>query len=52
MITSEQYYNMWQKFSNKEISEQAWRDFCLKLLSQILEEHKDVLIRLKERQIV
>jgi hypothetical protein len=49
MINSEQYYEMWQKLLNKEISEQAWKEYCFKLLAQILEENKDVMRRLKER---
>jgi hypothetical protein len=44
-----QYYDMLEKFERKEITQQQWCAFCASILSVILEENKDVLVRLKNR---
>ena len=48
-INQEEYKFMWAQFQNGFISEEAWIEFCNKLLVQMLEDSKDVLIRLKYR---
>lgn len=42
------YYEIHEQFSNGEISENNWRNFCDVLLEEIMQEHKDVFLRLKE----
>jgi len=44
---TKQYDLMWKKVRVGEITEQEWKDFCFETLSQILEDHKDIFIRLK-----
>jgi len=44
-----QYYTMLEKFERKEITQQQWFSFCSSILERIMEENKDVLIRLKNR---
>jgi hypothetical protein len=44
-----QYYDMFEKFERDEITSQQWYDFCSVILGEIMEEHKDVFIRLKSR---
>jgi hypothetical protein len=47
--TINQYYTMLEKFERREITQQQWYAFCASILEQIMEENKDVLIRLKNR---
>jgi hypothetical protein len=47
--TINRYYNMLDKFERKEITQQQWFTFCAQILEQIMEENKDVLVRLKNR---
>lgn len=49
IITEEMYDTMWCNFRSGHISEQEWREFCNELLSQVLDDNKDVLVRLKYR---
>jgi hypothetical protein len=44
-----QYYDMLDKFERREITQQQWYAFCASILNVIMEENKDVLIRLKNR---
>ena len=44
-----QYYVMLEKFERKEITKQQWYAFCASVLSVIMEENKDVFVRLKNR---
>jgi hypothetical protein len=44
-----EYEIMLRKFQNNEITETEWREFCDKILDQILSEAKDVFERLKNR---
>jgi hypothetical protein len=44
-----EYAIMFRKFQNNEITETEWREFCDKILDQILNETKDVFERLKNR---
>ena len=47
--TIEQYYINFEKFKNDEWTAQMWYDYCSVVLCELMEEHKDVLIRLKNR---
>ena len=49
MTDSKQYYEMFDKVQRGEITQEAWVDYCMKLLSEIMEDNKDVFIRLKNR---
>jgi hypothetical protein len=44
-----EYEIMFRKFQNNEITETEWREFCDKVLVQVLNETKDVFERLKNR---
>ena len=39
-----------QQFMNGEITLEQWQEFCFEVLGEIMEENKDVLIRLKNRE--
>lgn len=43
------YYSALEKFQNDEITSQQWYDICAKLLGDLMEQHKDVFVRLKHR---
>jgi len=43
------YWNALKKFENDEITSQQWYDVCAKLLGDIMEQNKDVFVRLKDR---
>ena len=45
----QQYFENLQKFSNNEWTSQQWYDYCAAILGQLMEEHKDIFIRLKNR---
>ena len=47
--TVTRYYDNLRKLENDEITQQQWYDLCLQLLGEIMEENKDVLVRLKNR---
>lgn len=49
MNNDTQYYEMFAKVQAGQITEQAWFDYCFKTLSQIMEDNKDVFVRLKNR---
>jgi hypothetical protein len=44
-----QYYTMLEKFERDEITQQQWYDFCAMILGDLMEQHKDVFVRLKNR---
>lgn len=46
-ITYSNYQKMWNAFKGGIIDEEGWREFCDMYLIQILEENKDVMVRLK-----
>ena len=50
--TINQYYTMLEKFERDEITQQQWYDFCAMILGVIMEENKDVFVRLKNRWAV
>ena len=37
------------KYGVPETTEEEWKDFCFELLLQLMEQNKDILERLKER---
>jgi hypothetical protein len=45
----ERYYDYYYRLKKGELTIQQWNDLCLLLLQEIMEENKDVLIRLKNR---
>ena len=44
-----EYDTMFRKFQTGEITETEWRDFCVKILDKVLEENKEIFVRLKFR---
>ena len=44
------YYKTRQQFVDGEITTGQWQEFCYQVLLEIMEENKDVLIRLKNRE--
>jgi len=47
--TIEQFYINFEKFKKDEWTSQQWYDYCSVVLCELMEEHKDVFIRLKNR---
>lgn len=45
----QQYFENLQKFSNNEWTSQQWYNYCTMVLGELMEEHKDIFIRLKNR---
>jgi len=43
------YYSALEKYQNDEITSQQWYDICAKLLGDLMEQHKDMFVRLKNR---
>lgn len=43
------YFELYERVQRDEVSQSYWQDFCTVLLEGIMEEHKDVFVRLKER---
>lgn len=43
------YHEMYWKFQQKIISEEAWVEYCNTLLLKLLGDNKDVFERLKKR---
>jgi hypothetical protein len=48
-VNSEEYTTKLKQFVNGEISEEEWKEYCTVLLEEIMEDAKDVFIRMKER---
>lgn len=48
-MENNQYYEMFAKVQSGIISEECWKDYCLNMLNEVLEQNKDVFIRLKNR---
>jgi hypothetical protein len=42
MTDSKQYYEMLDKVQRGKITQEAWVDYCMKLLFDIMEDNKDV----------
>ena len=49
MTNNKEYYEMYAAVQRGEITQEAWVDYCMKLLADIMEDNKDVFIRLKYR---
>lgn len=45
----EEYYKNYAAMLEGHFSEEGWYKFCESFLREIMEENKDVLVRLKER---
>jgi hypothetical protein len=45
----EQYFTNLEKFKKDKWTSQQWYDYCSVVLGELMEEHKDVFIRLKNR---
>jgi hypothetical protein len=45
----EQYYINLRKFERDEWTSQQWYDYCTMVLGELMNEHQDVFIRLKNR---
>jgi hypothetical protein len=43
------YKEMFDRFNKGEITQEEWRKFCFVLLGEVMEENKDVFVRLKNR---
>ena len=43
----EQYFTNLRKFENNQWTSQQWYDYCSVILGDLMNEHKDVFIRLK-----
>ena len=46
---SSEYNKKHNQMKSGEISEQEWYDYCANLLGDILDDNKDVMVRLKNR---
>lgn len=44
-----EYDKKYNQMKRGEISDQEWYDYCTNLLGDILDDNKDVMIRLKQR---
>jgi len=50
-MNKSKYDEMFAKYNAGEISVEAWRKFCNEFMDLILEQNKDVFIRLKFRNL-
>jgi len=48
-MNTTEYKEMFAKVQTGRITQQVWFDYCFQQLSQIMEDNKDVFIRLKNR---
>ena len=48
-MNEQQYKENWVNVNNEQMSEQQWMEYTTQLFAQILEENKDVMVRLKYR---
>jgi hypothetical protein len=49
MKREQQYAENWVKVNKGEMSEQEWIEYTTQLFAEILDENKDVMVRLKHR---
>ena len=47
-INSEEYTTKLKQVTEGSITEQEWMDYCKELLNQIMDDAKEVFIRMKE----
>jgi hypothetical protein len=48
-IDMREYSKKLQQVQNGIISEDTWMEYCGELMKQVLEDAKDVMVRMKER---
>ena len=48
-ISREEYNLMWYDLEEGNITEAQWREFCDELFDQMIDDAKDVMVRLKNR---
>jgi hypothetical protein len=48
-INTEEYTTKLNQVTNGLLSEEAWKEYCQDLLNEILEDAKDIFVRMKER---
>lgn len=48
-MENNEYYEMFAKVQSGIISEEFWQEYCFNILGEILEQNKNVFIRLKNR---
>ena len=48
-ISYEEYDLMWYDLKEGNITEAQWREFCDELFDQMIDDAKDVMVRLKNR---
>jgi hypothetical protein len=46
---AEEYAENFRKYQNNEWGCQQWADYCTMVLGELMNEHKDIFIRLKNR---
>lgn len=46
---SKEYKDRYEQLVNGIITESEWKDYCISLFNSILDENKEVLIRLKNK---
>ena len=49
MTQIENYNETRQQFENGQITLEQWQAFCFEVLCEVMEQNKDVLVRLKNR---
>jgi hypothetical protein len=49
MINTAEYATKLEQVTNGTITVEEWQAYCFQLLAEIIEENKDVMIRLKNR---
>lgn len=45
----EEYFTNFIKFEKGEWTKEQWYDYCSDILCQLMDEHSDVFVRLKNR---
>lgn len=48
-INSEEYTTKLRQLNDGALSEEAWLEYCQELLNEILDDAKDIFVRMKER---
>ena len=49
-MREKQYYEMFAAVQCGKITEKEWTEYCMELLSKVMDENAEVFIRLKNRQ--
>ena len=48
-MNEQQYKENWVNVNNGQMSEEQWMEYTTQLFAEILDENKDVMVRLKYR---